>query len=327
MFHAEQMYGVGVDIGGTKIMILIANQAGDIVYRKKVNTSSVFDVITEHITECLREAAISQEQVVAMGFGVPGITNSEEGIVIEAPALRWNHVPFRERMQQYFDKPIFVDNDVNCTALGEKWLGSAQNSGDFIVVAIGTGVGSAIMVNGSLVKGSNHMAGEVAYLVVEQDVFGDGANAFGDFGQFEKKVSGVALSKYGALPQVLFERYARGDEKSTTIIQQFVIDLSIGIANMVSLLNPEKVILCGGVAQSLSPVLEHIRSTVSSLTPIPTLVELTSIGEEAGAIGAAALAFEKVGYELKKGNGHENAYRKQLPRNVATSGRIDYSSS
>ncbi|OZB96808.1 ROK family protein [Paenibacillus sp. XY044] len=310
--QAEQLYGVGVDIGGTKIMIVIANQTGDIVYRKKVNTSGEFDVISEHITESLRAAGISLDQVVAMGFGVPGITNSEEGTVIEAPALQWNHLPFRECLQRYFDKPIFVDNDVNCTALGEKWLGSAKNSEDFVVVAIGTGVGSAIMANGSLVKGSSHMAGEVAYLVVEQDVLSDSVNAFGDFGQFEKKISGVALSQYGALPHELFEQYTRGDEKSKAIIQQFVTDLSIGIANMVSLLNPQKVILCGGVSQSLGPVLELIRSTVSSLTPIPTSIELTSIGEEAGAIGAVALAFEKAGMDLNRGDWHENAYRTQL---------------
>jgi len=276
-------------------MILIADQAGDIVYRNKVNTSGEFDVISEHIAESLRIADISLEQVAAIGFGVPGIANSEEGTVIEAPALQWNHVPFRERMQQYFDKPIFVDNDVNCAALGERWIGSARNTNDFVVVAIGTGVGSAIMANGSLVKGNDYMAGEVAYMVVEQDVLGNRSNTFGDFGLFEKKISGVALSQHGTPPHELFKRFANGDEQSVSIIRQFVSDLSIGIANMVSMLNPRKVILCGGVSQSLPAVLELIRSTVASLTPIPTTIELTSIGEEAGAIGAVALAFEKVG--------------------------------
>lgn len=295
------MYGVGVDIGGTKIMILIADQAGEIVYRKKWSTSGDIGVISGYIADSLRAAAISMEQVAAMGFGVPGIANSEEGTVIDAPALQWNHVPFRERMRRYFDKPIFVDNDVNCAALGERWVGSAQNASDFVVVAIGTGVGSAIMANGSLVKGNDFMAGEVAYLVVEQDVLRDRSNAFGDFGLFERKISGLALSQHGAPPQELFELYARGDEKAIPIVRQFVADLSIGIANMVSLLNPQKVILCGGVAQSLSTVLALIRSTVASLTPIPTTIELTSIGEEAGAIGAIALAFENVGMIPKGG--------------------------
>ncbi|RKP51445.1 ROK family protein [Cohnella endophytica] len=297
--RSEPLYGLGVDIGGTKIMMLIANQDGEVVYKKKVNTSEHFEAISEQIKECLRDAAVSLDQVAAIGFGVPGITNSEDGTVIEAPALNWKHVPFRDEMQRYFNKPVFVDNDVNCAALGERWVGSAKDTSDFIVVAIGTGVGSAIMANGSLVKGSNHMAGEVAYLVVEQDEVGREDNVFGQFGMFEKKISGMALAQHGDSPHSLFEQYVRGDEESVTIIHRFVADLSMGIANMVSLLNPQKVILCGGVSQSLFPVLELIRSKVASLTPIPTTIELTVIGEEAGAVGAVALAFEQIGILTK----------------------------
>jgi glucokinase len=305
--HTKELYIVGVDIGGTKIIILVANRNGDVVYKKKVNTSGKFEVISAHIMDCLSAADIALDQVAAIGFGVPGITNSKEGIVIEAPALNWAHVPFRDKIQQYFNKPVFVDNDVNCTALGEQWVGSAQNLSDFVVVAIGTGVGSAIIANGSLVKGSSHMAGEVAYMIVEQDVLDNNANAFGEFGLFEKKISGMALAKHGTLPHVLFEQYARGDEKAIPIIHRFVVDLSIGIANMISLLNPQKVILGGGVSQSLSSVLDLIRATVARLTPIPTTIELTSLGEEAGAIGAVALAFEQIGI-LNKGGQHENIH-------------------
>jgi glucokinase len=158
------------------------------------------------------------------------------------------------------------------------------------------------MANGSLIKGSNNMAGEVAYLVVEQDVAGEDANVFGQFGMFEKKISGLALAQHGDSPHVLFEQYARGEEKSISIIHRFVADLSTGIANMVSLLNPQKVILCGGVSQSLLPVLELIGSKVASLTPIPTKIELTTIGEEAGAVGAVALAFEHIGILNRRGS-------------------------
>src|SRR5206468_8122795 len=126
----------------------------------------------------------------------------KEGIVIEAPALNWSHVPFRDQMQQYFNKPVFIENNVNCAALGERWIGSARNSDDFVVVAIGTGVGSAIIANGSLIQGSSHMAGEVAYLVSEQDVLNNKSNAFGQFGLFEKKISGVALAEHGILPHI-----------------------------------------------------------------------------------------------------------------------------
>jgi glucokinase len=291
----DNVYGVGVDIGGTKILIHIASVEGNAVYKKKVSTSGDFEVIYNHIMDCLHSASVSLDQVAAIGFGLPGITDSKEGIVIDAPALQWSNVPFKEKMQQYFNNPVFVNNDVNCAALGERWIGSGRNVDDFVVVAIGTGVGSAIIANGTLIQGSSYMAGEIGYLVVEEDIPGNGANAFTDFGLFEKKISGAALSKHGYLPHVLFERYESGDEKAIRIVRRFVKDLSVGVANMVSLLNPQKVILGGGVSQSLPVVLDSIRLTVAGLTPVPTTIELSSLGEHAGAVGAAAYALEQMG--------------------------------
>jgi glucokinase len=288
-------YSVGVDIGGTKILIHIADAEGNIVYKNKIGTSGQFEAIHKHVMESLNSASVSLDQVAAIGFGVPGITDSSEGIVIDAPALNWTNVPFKAKMEPYFNKPIFVNNDVNCAAMGERWIGSAQNVDNMVFIAIGTGVGSAIIANGTLLQGSNYMAGEIGYLVTEDDITGGHSNAFSEFGLYEKKISGSALSQHGELPSVLFEKYAIGDEIAVPIINKFVADLSIGIANIVSLLNPQKVIIGGGVSGSLPVVLQSIRSTVARLTPIPTTIELSSLGEEAGAIGAIAFATEQLG--------------------------------
>jgi glucokinase len=288
-------YGVGVDIGGTKILIHIADAQGNIVYKKKFGTSGQFEDIHKHVMECLNSASVSLDKVAAIGFGVPGITDSSKGIVIDAPALHWTNVPFKAKMEPYFNKPIFVHNDVSCAAMGERWIGSAQNVDDMVFITIGTGVGSAIIANGTLIQGSNYMAGEIAYLVTEDDISRGHSNVFGEFGLYEKKISGSALSKHGELPSVLFEKYVIGDEIAVPIINKFVADLSIGIANMVSVLNPQKVIIGGGVSGSLPVVLESIRSTVAQVTPIPTTIELSSLGEEAGAVGAIFFAFERIG--------------------------------
>jgi glucokinase len=287
-------YGVGVDIGGTKILIHIADAEGNIVYKNKIGTSGQFEAIHNHVMESLNSASVSLDHVAAIGFGVPGITDSSKGIVIDAPALHWTNVPFKAKMETYFNKPIFVNNDVNCAAMGERWIGSAQDVDDMVFIAIGTGVGSAIIANGSLLQGSSYMAGEIAYLVTEDDISGGHSNAFGQFGLYEKKISGSALSQHGELPSVLFEKYAVGDKMAVPIINKFVADLSIGIANIVSVLNPQKVIIGGGVSGSLPVVLESIRSKVAQLTPIPTTIELSSLGEEAGAIGAIAFAIDQL---------------------------------
>ncbi|MFC5448527.1 ROK family protein [Paenibacillus aestuarii] len=292
--RSEAQYVIGVDIGGTKMITVITDRDGNVVYKQKVGTSVDFEAISGQIKACLQACAVTMEQVAAIGFGVPGITDSKEGTVIEAPAFKWDHMPFKAEIQRFLNKPIYVNNDVNCAALGERWVGTAKNVNDFVVITIGTGVGSAIVANGALIQGSGYMAGEVAYLVMDKDVINQNENAFGDFGLFEKKISGVALSKHGYSAQELFELYRQGEPQAVRVVKAFVQDLSMGIANMVSLLNPQKVILGGGVSQSLPAVLDAIRSTVARFTPIATIIELTSLGEEAGAVGAAAFANEQL---------------------------------
>ncbi|MFD0695913.1 ROK family protein [Paenibacillus sp. GCM10027628] len=296
----ERIYGVGVDIGGTKMITVIVDHEGHVIYQKKVSTSGDFEAISIQITECLQASDVTMDQVAAIGFGVPGITDSKEGTVIEAPAFKWDHMPFKKEIRKFLDKPIFVNNDVNCAALGERWVGTAKSLEDFVVITLGTGVGSAIVANGSLIQGSGYMAGELAYLVMDKDVLDNKENAFGEFGLYENKISGVALSQHGYLAHELFEMYTRGEQNAVAVIQEFVTNLSMGIANMVSLLNPQKVIIGGGVSRSLPVCLDLIRSTVASLTPIPTTIELTALGEEAGAVGAAAFAFEQLG-TIKRG--------------------------
>jgi len=296
---AEEPFLIGVDIGGTKMIMVITDRDGNVVYKKKVGTSSDLEAISVQIQAYLQACAVTMEQVAAIGFGVPGITDSKEGTVIEAPAFQWKYMPFKAEMQTFLDKPVYVNNDVNCAALGERWVGTAKNTNDYIVISIGTGVGSAIVANGALIQGSGYMAGEIAYMVMNPYIFNGNVNAFGEFGQYEKKISGLALSKHGYSAQELFALYKQGQPQAVEIITTFVQDLAIGIANMVSLLNPQKVILGGGVSQSLPAVLDAIQATVARLTPIATRIELTSLGEEAGAVGAAAFAYEQLTMEKR----------------------------
>ncbi|WP_052487284.1 ROK family protein [Gordoniibacillus kamchatkensis] len=301
--HSEaapsQRFLIGVDIGGTKIWMHLSDFGGNVIHKKKVATTSDYRKLCEYIMEFVREASVSLDMVAAIGFGVPGITNSESGVIIEAPALQWKNEPFIDNMKALIHRPIFVNNDVNCAALGERWVGSAKNSSDFVFIAIGTGVGSAIVANGTLVQGSQYMAGEIAYLAVDEDIRNHQVNKFGDYGMFEKKTSGLALSRHGCPAEELFARYRNGDEFAAQIIGQFVTDLSLGVANIVSLLNPEKVVIGGGVSRSMPAVMEALTASVARITPIPFRLELSQLGEHAGAIGAAAFAADRIA-QLKK---------------------------
>lgn len=293
-FNPKSAYGIGVDIGGTKILIIITDLDGNMVYREKRKTTNDIDEVVQFIRECLQKADISEADVFGMGIGVPGTTNNEEGIVKGSVQLDWVNFPFKKLIEPYFPFPVFINNDVNCSALGERWLGAGGNSDHIYFISIGTAVGSAIIANGNLVYGHNYTAGEVCFQISIDDIQNNRFNLPNDYGVFEKKISGTALSQHGYTTEEIFSEYAKGNERVIPVIKDFILHLSIVLANVVSLLNPEKVVIGGGVSESMGIILNDIQDKVACLTPIQTKIELASLGGDAGALGAIAYAFNQL---------------------------------
>ena len=293
-FNPKSAYGVGVDIGGTKILIVITDWDGEIVYKEKLTTSTNVDELISMLKTCIEESGIEQNLIISMGVGVPGITNTETGIVIDSPALGWKNLELMRILQVHFPFPVAINNDVNCAALGERWLGSGGNSKDMVFIAFGTGVGSAIISRGELIEGQGYSSGEIGYFIDIEDVKQGFTNSMGSFGTFENKTSGLALSKHGYSSIELFKQYQANDQLAVEAIQTFILHVSIALANISSLLNPEKIIIGGGVSESLAAVVEQIKENVEKFTPIPSKVELAQLGTDAGALGAIAYAFKKL---------------------------------
>ncbi|MCD9022861.1 ROK family protein [Cohnella silvisoli] len=285
---------VGVDIGGTKVIVQIVDRNGLVVSRHKTRTSSDLNSIAQIVNQCVADSKINKEKIAGYGFGVPAVTDIEQGIVIEAPALQWHNLNFVEQMQALLKKPVTVENDVNCAALGERWLGTAKSVDDFVFIAIGTGVGAAIVTGGKLLRGNRFMAGEIGYLLSEEDWQDNMKVTFKNFGALEEKISGRALSGHRIQPEAIFEQYKENKGEGFDIFAKYLKTLSITIANLSSLLNPQKVILGGGVAESLSDVLDHLRDQVEKMSPVPVCIECSTLGENAGAYGAAAFLINKL---------------------------------
>lgn len=292
-FNPKSAYGIGLDIGGTKILIVITDLDGFIAYREKIETTSDTKKIVEIIQQTIQKAGLTETDIIAMGVGVPGIA-TKNGIVVDAPALKWTNLDLKSSLKEHFNFPIFINNDVNCAALGERWLGSGKNADDLFFIAIGTGVGSAIIANGELIQGYNYRAGEIGYNISENDLNQEQENRLGEFGLFENKVSGSALKKYCNSPDQLFVEYAQGKIDATAIIENFILQLSINIANAVNLLNPEFVLIGGGVSESMDIVIEKLQESVNRLTPIKTKIGLATLGGDAGGLGAIAFAFKEI---------------------------------
>ncbi|MFB3162372.1 ROK family transcriptional regulator [Neobacillus sp. 179-J 1A1 HS] len=295
-FNPDSGYGIGVDIGGTKILVIITNLNGTVVFRKKVKTTNRIEEIVELIKQCMLEANINESKVIGMGIGVPGTTNIHEGIIIQASALMWTNLNLIELISPQFSFPVFLNNDVNCAALGERWLGSGDNSNEIFFIGIGTGIGSALISNGNIIYGYEYRSGEIGYFISREDVEGKNFNKMGENAVFEKKVSGTSLSNHGYPSEELFIEYSKGSSEAVPIINDFIVELSIGIANVTSLLNPEIVIIGGGVSESMKIVINKIQDLVNKLTPIKTNIKLASLGGDAGALGAIAYTFQQVEY-------------------------------
>lgn len=294
-FNPESGFGVGVELMESGMRLCITDLDGNVIWNDVWHEGIEFQKIQDCILLSLEKAAVSMDRVIAVGFCIPGLTNSKEGIIVDAPALNWKNVKFVEEMTRRLGKPVYMNNDVNCAALGERWVGGAKDLDDFIYIYIGlgSGVGSAIVANGSLVLGKDFMAGEIAYLALEEDVSNKRLNEIGQFGVFEKKISGKVLAENEESVHALFQSYGRGDEHAVATVERFIKHLSIGIANMVSLLNPEKVIIGGEVSAYLRPMLDKLQAKVDQITPIQTIVETAVIGTEAGVLGVIAYAYDQ----------------------------------
>lgn len=299
-FNPKSACGLGVDIGGTKIQVLLTDLVGEVIGTRRFATTNSVPRIVELVREVLTEFGVADRDVLALGVGVPGTVN--DGVVVRAKALSWTNFDLRAALREHFDFPIFLNNDVNNAALGERWLGSAEFSDELFFVSLGTGIGGAIVTNGNIVYGASGRAGEIAYTVSRSDLDAGTLNVLGQHGVFERRVSGYALSRHGVEPEELFRRYSQGEPEAVGVIDDLVADLSVLISNVVSLLNPSMVVIGGGIAESLGVVLDRIRETVAGLTPVPTTIRLASLGSLAGAFGAVAFAIEQVEHgELETG--------------------------
>lgn len=293
-FNPKSAFGVGVEFGEDSCVICITDLDGSIILKERSGRKDGYGSIYDYIIGCLEKASIRLEDVIVVGFSIPGITNSVEGTVVASPELQWKNKPLIREMKKYINKPMYLNNDVNCAALGEQWLGAARGLQDFIFISMTAGVGSAIVANGSLIQGKDFMAGEIGYLALEKDRFNEKSYELKDFGTFEKKVSLKELKKGNESIDKLFKKYQQGDREAVESIHRYVNHLSIGIANMTTLLNPEKVIIGGGFGGYLEPILADIQDDISKFTPVETEVRITELGDEAGPLGIIALGYNHV---------------------------------
>ncbi len=313
------MYRIGVDLGGTNIAVGVVSEELKIVGRGKVKTKcprpaeEIFDDIKVAIDVALNDAGVSIDDVVSVGVGTPGSVNKANGYIEFANNLDFNQVPAKELLEARIGKPVYLDNDANCAALGEAVAGVGKGVKNFVAITLGTGVGSGIILDGKIVGGVNYAAGEMGHMVIVVD--GEQCNC-GRKGCWERYSSATALisqtkaameaDKESGMWQLVngnieavsgrtaFDAMRNGDATAKAVVDKYIHYLAAGVCNIINALQPEIVCVGGGIGHEGETILAPLRAEVeaqrySVYAKKQTMIVGAELGNDAGIFGAALL--------------------------------------
>jgi glucokinase len=283
------MSGVlAVDLGGTKTAMALVNVHGRVTGKTKVPAVHTLEQTVDQVAERAGEAS-------AIGVIVPGIYDPRNGKAW-APNL-WGHdyVSLRDALAERISVTVAIGSDRTGYVLGEEWLGVARGCRDIVFVAVGTGIGVGIISNGRVIEGAHGIAGAAGWMVLDRAWKPEYAHA----GCWESEAAGPGVARRAGVEsaEAVVAAARAGDLRAIEVMRETAEYLAMGIANLISVLDPEMVVLGGGLMQAGDLLLGEIRSRVSRWAQPVTVklakIELTKLGEDAGLLGAARLAYLK----------------------------------
>ncbi len=311
-------YSIGIDLGGTKILLALVDKfSGEVVLsvkkktRKEKGPEKIMSKMIDGIEELLEDSGAGIDEISSIGVGAAGQIDREHGILIGAPNLDCFDLNIKQQIQSHFDIPVYVGNDVEIAALGEMKFGAAKGCDDFVCVFVGTGVGSAIVKNGTIIHGATGTAGEIGHIIV--DLNGRQCNcgahgcleAYASRSAIEKRIEGaLRKGRHSAIldymesgkpitSSMIEKSIEREDELVTQCVTEASEYLSGGIASIINFINPKLIVLGGGLIEAVDFFYRNtIKKARSKSLPVPaTKIEFkkAALGDFSGVIGAAFL--------------------------------------
>ena len=289
---------IGIDLGGTAIKL--GRFAPDGTCLQSLTVATPQPATPEAVVAAMVDA-IAQidppQHTIAIGVGTPGPADAAGRIAKVAINLQgWHDVPLADWLEAKTSLPTIVANDANCAGLGEAWLGAGRRFQNLILLTLGTGVGGAIILDGKLFVGHQGAAGELGLITLNPD--GPKCNS-GNQGSLEQSVSVTAIRRRTAKePAELGALAQAGDPDALTFWQEYGKDLGIGLTSLIYVLTPEAIVIGGGVSASaeffLPSVKAEIEQRVLPTSRLGLQILPAELGNSAGIVGAAKLAWEKV---------------------------------
>jgi glucokinase len=307
---------IGLDIGGTKINAFRVARDGSILARSNAPTPAEDEEATLGSMIELADG-LRAENVVAVGVGAAGLVDSSQGMLRFAPNLAWRNLPIAARMREALGLPVLVENDASMAAFGEYRFGAGRGYRHLLLVAVGTGIGGGIVADGRLFRGAHGFASEIGHIIVEP---GGPLCGCGNRGCWEQVAAGRAIDRMGrqeardrdsilrrlaggdpdqVTGRLVTEAAKQGDDAARRILSEAGRRLGEGIAGLVNVLDPQIVVVGGGAIVAgdllLDPARASFQEAVEGPDYRPTVPLVPAeLGNDAGAVGAAALALEEL---------------------------------
>lgn len=310
------------DVGGTHLRAATVDQSGTIHFRVKQNTAKSADEIVRALVLAVREAeklkseaAKVDHSIKSVSVVVPGTVNVEEGIVVKAPNIPClDGFPLAAALIRELGRRAILDNDANAAAVGEMWRGAARGCRSIVCLTLGTGVGGGIILDGKLWRGADGAAAEIGHMCVEP--FGEIVCGCGSRGCLEVYASATGIIRMAREASLqhpesvlktstqltakqIYEAGIEGDSLSLEVFRRMGVYLGIGLVNLINILNPEMIVIGGGVVNAWDLFEEHMHREVTAraFSPIAASFRIVraECGDDAGLFGAARLAFANAG--------------------------------
>jgi glucokinase len=325
----ELRYALGVDLGGTKIEVGIVDEKGNIHQHHRLATlvEEGAPAIQEQILEGVRDLQrVAGVPIAGIGIGVAGQIQSETGLVIFAPNLKWHRFPLQSNMEGALKIPVRIVNDVRAITLGEWLYGAGKGCRDLLCVFVGTGIGSGVVSGGHLLTGCSNAFGEIGHLTIDfngptctcgkkgcLEAYAGGwgiaaraqeaieADSQGSASQCMLKLAGGKLQKVTA--KIVVEAYRQNDPMAKTLIEGVQKALIAGFASVVNAYNPCRLIIGGGFIDGMPEMIQLIEEGVKKIALKAATESLeivpARLGKEVGVVGSAAAIFNMLRLEVK----------------------------
>lgn len=317
-------YYIGIDLGGTNIKGSIFDENMNLVLEQRLSTEASYG--SEHVLERIHHVidnmmnryGVTSSDIKGIGMGIPGLLNMERGISLFSPNFsKWENVPIVDWFQEKLHIPVFIDNDVRVNLYGEWHFGAGKGSNHIVLLTIGTGLGSGIVMDGRVLYGATGSAGEIGHMNMYREgrpckcgssgCFGRYVSALGILRTLKEKIdigydSIITEWVHGNLDDVtakmVSEAYDVGDLAAVETLHETGEILGFGLTNIINLYNPEIIIIGGGVAAAGERLLSRAREVVDShalkISNSKCTIKTARLGDAAGMLGAAIFAKERL---------------------------------